>query len=233
QNRCLHLQVIERIEKAACGGDHCASCREQRADLRMHGKICITLTRPLLRVRKARVPHASAIHHLLLSERKRPQRLRKQRDFLNPYRHLTGTRAEQHTRHPHMVADVEQVHERKYLIAQFIAAKVQLHAPKLVCQMSKDSLAVSSKRDQSARHSYLRTFLSLAQQSFSCSRVVRSLIRVSEGLHTNLLKRGELVASRTHHEVEVFRFTHDAASPPTVCFRYASMKGSMSPSITR
>src|SRR5690606_27296428 len=47
QNRCLHLQVVERIEKAACGRDHCASCREQRADLRMHGKICITLTRPL------------------------------------------------------------------------------------------------------------------------------------------------------------------------------------------
>ena len=97
--------------------------------------------------------------------------------------------------------------------------------------MRENSLAVRAPGDDATGNSHMRTFLftrALSRhvgESFRRAAITR--IRIRKRLDRSALQRIELFASRFQYKVEIV-----AHAAPLDIFRYASMNGSIPPSMT-
>lgn len=198
-------------------------------DLGMHREVRIPLARPLLAVGESRVTHRPPIDELLLPERQGPERLREHRHALDLHRHLARPRAEERSRH---ADDVAEVKRRQYgeTLAKLVLPEVELDAARVIGEMGEDRLAVATPRHQPPRKPDHRARLRVTEEPGRRAGTMSSIEAVRERRLARRLQRGELLAARLQHEVELL--AHPSLPGEPVCLRYASMKGSMAPSMT-
>ena len=178
------------------------------------------------------MPHDLAVDDLFLSERQRAQRLREQLERLDAHGHLAGARAEQRPRHADDVAEVEMLDDRITIVAERVLPEVQLDAPRLIGEVRERRLAVRAPRHDATgdphRPGPRRPRGSAANASLAlCVRANP----YANGATPSAASASSFSRRARMHEVELL--AHAAASPPAPNrLRYASMNGSMSPSIT-
>ena len=200
----------------------------------MDGEIRVALPVALLGVGEPGVPHHLPVHHLLLPERQGAQRLREQRDLRRAHRHLARPRAEERPLDADDVADVQRLHQRPTLLAQRVAPEVELDPAARVGEMREGGLAMAAPGDEPAGHAHhlaVRAFGQGGPRGGRRHRGVRPLVAIGVRRDAAREQLVELLAPRLHHEVEVVR-AHAALPAAPNRFRYASMNGSIAPSIT-
>jgi hypothetical protein len=243
EHRRLHLEKAPRVEERADRARHPRARHEQPPHLGVHGEIGVALAVALLRIGEAGVADELPVHHLLLAERQRPQRLREELHRFGANRDLARARPEERSADADDVADVEQVEQREAVVAEHVAPEIQLEAALLVGEVSERRLAVPALRDEPPRDAHGRSLLvprAIAEGGERLRRRVRAVEGVGERRDAARLERRQLLAPRPQHEVEVVARVRrrttvvaHAEFASVTCFRYASTNGSMSPSITR
>jgi hypothetical protein len=218
----LDLEVAEPVEERPHGADHARPRDEAPPHLRVHGEVRVALPVPLLRVAEARVPDDLAVDHLLLPERQRAQRLGQELRALHAHRRLPGPGPEQRPLHPDHVPDVHQrLQQLPRVVAEGVAAEVQLHAPVAVGEVRERGLPLRPPRREppgDPHHGALRLGrryvvgpgrrrgprlrLERLERGDRRRGRVRALVRVGERGHAARLERRELVAARPQHVVE-------------------------------
>ena len=131
-----------------------------------------------------------------------------------------------------MVAEVQQLQQLVRLLAEVVQLEVELEAPGRVGQVREGRLAVRPEGHEAAGDGHRRPLAGGRQRGQRLGRRVRAREPVGERLHAAAAQLGQLVAPRQLHEGALRRLlAHRAVRPNRL--RYASMNGSMSPSITR
>src|SRR5437868_11534254 len=97
--------------------------------------------------------------------------------------------------------------------------------------MRESCFAVRPPGDDSSRDAHRRTFLCGSQHRLRLRRCVLTIEPVSVGSYVRLLQGFEFLTSRLENEVQLVAHAAAVVEPPP-CFRYASMNGSIPPSIT-
>ena len=232
QHRRLDLEKAFGIEKGSERADHFRSRDERRAHIGVHREIHGALAIALLRIAESRVAHYHTIDGLLLSERERAQRLREHLGARDAYRRLARLRAEQRTRDADHVADVEELERLGELLAQIVLTEVELDAPRVVGEMREARLPLPAPRDDPPRDAHDLALVRLPKRGDGGRRRVRAheAIRVRRDPARD--QRVVLLAARLENEVLLFG-GHAAFAPGAPArLRYASMNGSIAPSIT-
>src|SRR5579863_3855677 len=188
------------------------------------------------------MPDDAAVHRLLFAHREWPQRFGQQLDRLDADRRLPRPCPEDWSSDADHVAEVEPC-EQGVGIAEGVLAEVELDLAALVGEMRERRLAVPAPRHHPPRRRHDRPLLGALRQRgarFGCR--VRASEPVRERLDARRDQRVELGAPVAEDEVEILACAvdrgHAAAvpfAPParrTEALRYASMNGSIPPSIT-
>src|SRR5690349_11205738 len=137
------------------------------------------------------------------------------------------------------VANVEQLHVRER-VAEHVFLEVELHAATLVGEMRERGLSVTAPGDDAPGDAHRRPFLdTLCQGGRGLTGGVRPLEPIRKGRYSPRDQLIEFLAPGLLDEVEVLLLVAHAAAPllpcpaPPLCFKYASMNSSMSPSMIR
>ena len=215
--------------------------REERAHLGMHGEIRVALPIALLGIGESRMPHASR------RPRSPPCRTAAgaatSRASPRPSTrtgHLARARAKQRARHADDVADVEQLERAVRVVAQLVLAEVELDAADVVGEMRERRLAVratprSGPRPRPPGPSRPRVAVERASASAARVRAVEAVRERRDAraprARASFSRRAALDEVRAPRRSRALPPRAHAALPP-IRFRYASMNGSMSPSIT-
>src|SRR6185437_460866 len=203
----------------------------------MHGEIGVPLAIPLLRIREPRVAHRRAVDGFLLAERQWSERLGEQLDLRHPHRHFARAGPKERAARANHIADVEQIEQRVPFVAELVLLEVELDAAAVVGNMGECGLAVGAPGHDAAGHAHGLALVvhPLWQQRHRICRAMRAVESITERLDTARFERLELLSPSALYEVQVLVRAHAAALPGGVpsCDRYASMNGSMSPSMTR
>ena len=237
QHRRLDLEIVRaRRATRRISVDHPRARAKQRAHFGMHGEIGVALAIPLLGIGESRMPHGHAVDDFFLAERQRPQRLREQLDL--------GRRAPSLRRcacgtagpiTPTTSPMSNRSSDADTLVAQHVLLEVQLNATAVVGEVRERRLAVRAPRDDPAGDAHRLAFLLPVRrmQRDRLGRAMRAVERVRERRDAARDERVELLAPRALDEVQLVgsrrALPRSARRAPS---RYASMNGSMSPSIT-
>src|SRR5690349_9904617 len=171
------------------------------------------------------------VDQLLLPERQRPQRFRKELHAIDANCRLACLRPEKGTVYADDVAEIEVGKHRERLVAQLVFPEIELDLSRRICEMRESSLPVCAPGDDSPGESNRRTGFSIAhhcQRRFGC---VLSIEAVGVRSYAGRLQGCQFFATRLENEVKIFGHAAAVVDSP-VCFKYASMKGSIAPSIT-
>src|SRR6185437_5984204 len=141
----------------------------------------------------------------------RAKRLGQQLERRHADRDFARARAEERTGDADDVAEVEQVQHQESLVAQLIAAQIQLNPASLIGEMRKCSLAMTAPGHQTPRDANRTGFGRVAQMRDRLRDAVRALVSIRERLDAQLAQALELFASCLQDEVEILR-AHAAAS---------------------
>src|SRR5256885_5439345 len=215
------LEVAARVEEPAHIAHHARAQAEDLPHLGVYREVGVALAGPQLGVRQLAVPHPARV---LFAERQRPQRLRQQRQPLDPHGDLPRLGAEQGPLHPDHVPQVEQLHDLILLGAEGVDLEVDLDPAAGVLQMPEGRLAHRAQQHEPPRQPVHRR-VALAESLERRAGGAGALEPVREPRHAAPNQLGELFAARGLDEAR-----HAALLPN--CFKYASMKGSRSTSIT-
>ena len=198
----------------------------------MHREIHRALTVALLGIAESRVAHDHAVDRLFLPERQRPQRLREHLCARDAHRRLAGLRAHERARDADDVADVEELERLEQLLAQLVLAEVELDASRIVGEMREDRLPLPAPRDDCApRRARSRPSSALPSAATAAAAVCVRLNPYAYGAIAALDQRIVFVATRLEYEVLLVG-GHAVCTPGAARLRYASMNGSIAPSIT-
>ena len=198
----------------------------------MHREIHGALPVALLRIAEPGVAHRHPVHDLLLAERQRAERLREHLRRGHADGRLARLRAEQRARHTDHVADVEELERLEQLVAEIVLAKVELDAPRVVREMREARLSLATPRDDAPRDAHALSFVRSPERGHGCGGGVRAPEAVRVRRDAALEQRVVLVATRLEDETLLVG-AHAALAPAAPArLRYASMNGSMAPSIT-
>src|SRR5207302_4813735 len=135
----LDFNEAARIQKAADGLDNFASFHEHRTHILIHHQVHITLAIAQLDIGKA-VP--------LL--RKRQQVFGQESYVFHMNGQFTSTGAEEITTHADVVAQVEQLIERKPLFADEVELHIDLELLSALLQVREAGLALQAQRDNAS-----------------------------------------------------------------------------------
>src|SRR5207245_1278409 len=139
-------------------------------------------------------------------------------------RDLSGLRAKQRTLGADHVTQIEELHELVVLRAHVVDFEVELDFPRAILEMAEGGLAHGTEQDQQPRKPvYNAVFMAKAVERERDR--VRAIEPIGERDHAALRQLSELLAPGGLYEAG-----HAALLPKR--FRYASMNGSRSPSIT-
>src|SRR2546430_10207054 len=147
-----------------------------------------------------------------------------ERQPLDPHGDLPGLRAKQWPLDPDHVPAVEQLHHLVRVGAEVVDLAIDLDPAARVFQMPEGRLPHRPEQHEPAREPVHRR-VALTESLEGRARRPRALEPVREARHATAHELGELFAPRRRDEAR-----HAALLPN--CFKYASMKGSRSPSIT-
>src|SRR4029077_11257696 len=161
---------------------------------------------------------------VLLAERQRAERLGEQRQALDSERDLPGLRAKQRTLGADQVTEIEELHELVGLRAHLVALEVELDLPRAILEMPEGGLAHGTEQDEPPREAVHDAVLFAESLERRRDRA-RAIEPIGEWDHAALGQLGKLLAPGGFYEAG-----HAALLPKR--FRYASMNGSRSPSIT-
>jgi len=197
----------------------------------MHGEISVPLPIALFGIAEARVSHDFTVYDFFLAERKRAQRFCKKLEALDTNCGLTSSCSKQRTRNTDDIAKIEMLEHREAIFAEMILSEVQLDSSARIGEVREHGLAVCAPRNNATRDGYVRTFLFTRPCSRHVGQRFRSGaiagIRIREGLDGSALQRIELIASCLQYKVEIV-----GHAGPLNLFKYASMNGSIPPSMT-
>src|SRR4029077_6883843 len=188
---------------------------------RPHRQVGVALPRPELRVRQLSVLLPFGV---FLPQGQRAQRFREQGQALHAQRDLAGLGAEQRPLHTDHIPQIEQLHDLVRVRPQVVHLEVELDLPGPVLEMSEGGLAHGTEQDEPSGEAVDR-LVAIPERLEGLRNHARPIEPVGERDHAALGELGEFLASGRFDEAR-----HAALLPKR--FRYASMNGSRSPSIT-
>src|SRR5205823_2010682 len=221
QHRGLHLEVAARVAERPDVADGAGPQPEHLAHLRVHRQIGVALPGAQLRIRQLAV---ALPVRAFLPRRQRAQRLGEQGESLHPQRDLTAIGTEQRALDTDHVTEIDRLHHLVRLGADDVDFEVDLNLPRAVFQMPEGGLAHGAQQDEPPRQAIdggVPVLEPLERRGDGTGAVEPIGERADAALH----QLGELLAARRLDEAG-----HAACLPKR--FRYASMNGSRSPSIT-
>jgi len=133
--------------------------------------------------------------------------------------------------HPDDVAEIEVREEGIGLLAKLIFLEVELDLSRRISEMSERRLAVGAPRDDASGDRHRRPFLAVTKHRMGLCRRVLAIESVRVGRDPRCLQGFEFLAPRLENEVQFLGHAAAVVEPPP-CFRYASMNGSIPPSMT-
>src|SRR5687767_13949659 len=181
------------------------------------------------------MPHRFSVDNLFLSERQRPHRLCKQLEAFGANGRLAGSRAKERTGHADDVSEVEVRQHPELLFSELVLPEVELNAATRVREVRERRLPMRAPRDDSAGDRDAGSFLvrgrsfGWGQQGERFRRRMLARIGVRKRIYRCGTKRFQFFAPCLQNEIQIV--CHCYSCPPD-CFKYASMKGSIPPSIT-
>src|SRR5581483_758394 len=230
QDRRLDFDILEAIEISPDRAHQPCPGAKHLAHFGMHGQIGIALPVPLLRVSEPGVSDRDAVDDFFFAVWQWPKGFRQQLSLLHSNRDFAGLRAKELAAHANDIAQVKPLETVPGFIAQDITAKIELDTPRGVSDMGKCGFAGATPRHEASRDSHhlsMRLPRQVLTRSQRRCRGVLAIVLVGVLRHARGDQRIELVPPRTLHEIP-FVIHHYAASR----LRYASMNGSMAPSMT-
>ncbi len=129
------------------------------------------------------------------------------------------------------VAKIVVRQQRVARVPELILLEIELDFAGGISQMREGGFSVRAPGDDSSGQSYSRTFLRVAEELLRIGGAVLAVEGVRVRVYPRRLQRFELLPARLENEVELFAHAAAVVDPPP-CFRYASMNGSIPPSIT-
>lgn len=130
--------------------------------------------------------------------------------------------------------DVTQIEVRQHCeraFTQLILSEIELDLSSRIGKMSERRLAMRSPGNDAARQGHNRTFIAASHQSMSSLSGVLAIKAVCVRRYASRLQGFQFFAPRLEDKVELLGHAAAVVESP-VCFRYASMNGSIAPSMT-
>src|ERR1051325_45424 len=177
------------------------------------------------------MPDRFSVDHLFLAKGQRSQRFREQLHAVDTDGRLAGLGAEERTVYADDVPEIEMGKHRECAFPQLVLPEIELDFAGRICEMSESSLAVRAPGDYPPRYRHRRSCVAIPHHGQCSFRCLLSIETVRVRSYAGRLQGCQFLASRLENEVQVFGHAAAVVDSP-VCFRYASMKGSIAPSIT-
>jgi len=133
--------------------------------------------------------------------------------------------------HSDEIAEVEVSEHRERSVAELVLAEIELDPARRIREMRKRRFAVATPCDDTASHRHRWPFRGIPHQRVRGFSGVLPVERVRIRLYSGGLQRFQLFSARLEDEVQILGHAAAVVDSP-VCLRYASMNGSIAPSIT-